>query len=280
MAYATRAFGFDYRLTPVVKRLIIANVVVFFATFLVGRGFVYDWFGLASDRVLVRPWSPFTYMFVHHGFGHIAWNMLALFFFGPPLESRWGGREFFRFYVVAGLGTLPLLFVFGTAGVPVVGASGALFGVMLAFAMNWPDAPIYVFGIFPVKAKYLVGFFAFITLFNTLAGGSEGVADFAHLGGLLAGLAYLKLDWRAADKLERLKKKTTRRVRRLAIVPRDEEDEAAGSRRPEGWSQADERRLLDAVDRVLDKISEEGMSSLTPEERKILDEAARRRKTN
>ena len=276
--YGAGGFGFGYALTPVVKRLLIANAVAFFVTLIVGPSFVYDWFGFQPDRVFVRPWGAFTYMFVHGGFFHVFVNMLALFFFGPPLEARWGGREFFRFYVFSGLGGVALSFLFAPHAA-VIGASAAVYGVMLAFAMNWPDSPIYVWGIFPVKAKWLVAFFFVVSLFGAFGEPGGPVAHFAHLGGLAAALLYLKMDWRAADKLDRLKK-STRKVRRLAIVPRDREDEAEESRRTEGWSQADERRLLDAVDRVLDKISDQGMASLTSEERRILDEAARRRKMN
>lgn len=277
-AQGAGGFGFGYALTPVVKRLLIANGVVFLAT-LVAPAFMFEWFGFQPSKVLTRPWGAFTYMFVHAGFWHIFGNMLALFFFGPPLEARWGGKEFLRFYLVAGLGGVALSFIFASGAV-VVGASGAVFGIMLAFAMNWPDAPIYIWGIFPVKAKWLVGFFFLMTLYGTVTASGGGVAHFAHLGGILTAFLYLKLDWSSKDRLGRTKRSTTRKVRRLAIVPRDDADEASESGRDERWSSADERRLLDAVDRVLDKISDEGMASLTADERRILDEAARRRKTN
>ena len=274
-------FGFGYALTPVVKRLLIANVVVFFLTLVIGPRLIYEWFGFQPGRILTRPWGAVTYMFVHGGFMHIFVNMLALFFFGPPLEARWGGREFLRFYLIAGLGGVVLSFLFAPGAV-VIGASAAVYGVMLAFAMNWPDAPIYVWGIFPVKAKWLVAFFFVVAVYSAFNATSDGVAHFAHLGGLLAAFAYLKADWRPAGKLEEMRRSTARRVRRLAIVPREEGEEASEKESPRGagWSKADERRLLDAVDRVLDKISEQGMASLTPDERKILDEAARRRKMN
>ncbi|MGD2070699.1 MAG: rhomboid family intramembrane serine protease, partial [Gemmatimonadota bacterium] len=270
-------FGFGYALTPVVKRLLVANAAVFFVTLVAGAEFqrevVYPWLGFQPSHVLTRPWGAFTYMFVHGGFIHVFVNMLALFFFGPALEARWGGREFFRFYVVAGLGGAALSFVFAP-NAAVIGASAAVYGVMLAFAMNWPDAPIYIWGIFPVKAKWLVAFMFVVTLFSAFDGPGGAVAHFAHLGGIVTAFLYLKMDWRGKQQLERLKK-STRKVRRLAIVPREEEDEVAESRSVGSWSKADERRLLDAVDRVLDKISEKGMASLTAEERRILDEAAR-----
>lgn len=279
MAYGTRGFGFGFALTPVVKRLLIANAVAFFVTLIIGPRLVFEWLAFHPDRVLTRPWGAFTYMFVHAGFVHIFVNMLGLFFFGPPLESRWGGREFFRFYLVAGLGGVALSFVFA-GGAPIVGASAAVYGVMLAFAMNWPDQPIYVWAIFPVKAKWLVAFLFVMTLFSAFGQPGGAVAHMAHLGGLVTAFAYLKMDWRGAQKMQRLKR-SARKVRRLAIVPQDEEDEERGGQGSSGtWSQADDRRLLDAVDRVLDKISKEGMTSLTADEKRILDEASRRHKTN
>ena len=272
-------FGFGYGLTPVVKRLLIANGVVFLVTLALGADLVFEWAAFRPDRVLTRPWGAFTYMFVHASFMHIFWNMLALFFFGPPLEARWGGREFFRFYLVAGFGGVLLSFLFAPHAA-VVGASAAVYGVMLAFAMNWPDSPIYIWGIFPVKAKWLVAFMFAMTLFSAFGEPGGPVAHFAHLGGLVAAFAYLKLDWRTSAGLEKLRK-TTRKARRLAIVPRTEqEDEEASGSAADGWSREDERRLLDEVDRVLDKISEKGMASLTADERRVLDEASRRHRTN
>ena len=280
MSYDTRGFGFANALTPVVKRLLIANVVVFVATLAIGVDFVFEWFSFQPGHFLSRPWGMFTYMFVHGGFMHVLLNMLVLFFFGPPLEARWGGREFTKFYFLCGMGGVALGFlsVFGAADAQVVGASAAVYGLMLAFAMNWPDAPIYIWGIFPVKAKWLVAFLFVVSLFSTLSAPGSPVAHFAHLGGLVVGFIYLKLDWRPSERLDRLRKAT--RVRRLAIVPRDEEEERARPSLDTPWAQADERRLLDAVDQVLDKISAQGMSSLTPEERRLLDEVSRRHRTH
>ena len=280
MAYGQTGsgFGFGYMLTPMVKRLLIANVVVFFLTVVVGERFMFEWFAFQPGELIFRPWGPFTYMFLHGDLMHLAVNMLVLFFFGPPLEARWGEREFIRFYLVCGLGGVFLSFLFQPAWV--VGASAAMYGIMLAFAMSWPNVPIYVWGIFPVQAKYLVGFLAVVSLLSA-TGGAEGsnVAHFAHLGGLLAGFLYLKADWRAPVGLQRLQRAATRR-RRMAIVPRDESSDEERPGAATGKRGREDAALYDKVDAVLDKISAEGMGSLTPEELRLLDEVSKRHRSN
>lgn len=293
--YRDSGFGMSFAVSPMVKRLLIANAVAFVVTLALGEGLVFDLFGLQPRRILVRPWGLGTYMFVHAGFWHLFMNMLVLFFFGPPLESRWGSREFLRYYLIAGLGGAALSLVF-LPGM-VVGASAAVYGVMLAFAMNWPNAPIYVYGIFPVKAKWLIAFLFALTVVGTFGSAQGGVAHFAHLGGIVAGFLYLKADWRPAQAWRRLSGagKSNRPPRPLAIVPRElREERASGESEPasaprskprrgvrsEPKLSADEREILDEVDRVLDKISAQGMASLTRDERHLLDEVSRRRRTN
>lgn len=277
MAYAFRSFGAGFSLTPMVKRLLIANVIVFAVTLLVGREFIFEWFAFQPTRIVLRPWGPITYMFLHADLMHLAVNMLVLFFFGPPLETGWGEREFLKFYVICGLGGVALSYLFLPAWV--VGASAAVYGVMLAFAMNWPNVPIYVWGIFPVQAKYLVGFLFVVSVLSAVQGSSDGVAHFAHLGGLAAAFIYLKADWRPRQQLERLRR-AAGPSRRLAIVPHDDdEDETSPTKRSPRPTKEDVR-LYDQVDAVLDKISAEGMSSLTSEERALLDEVSKRHRTN
>jgi len=278
MSYDTR-FGLNFMLTPMVKRLLIANTVVFALTLIVGQAFVFEWFAFQPSRIVFRPWGPLTYMFLHGDLGHLAINMLVLFFFGPPLEARWGEREFLRFFLICGLGGVALSFVFLPSSI--VGASAATYGVMLAFAMNWPNVPIYVFGVFPVLAKYLVGFMAVSTTLSAV-GSAQGssVAHFAHLGGLIAGFLYLKADWRSGKALEGLQR-AARKKRRLAIVPRDEAEEEQHSARSAPREKVrEDAALYDKVDAVLDKISAEGMSSLNPAELKLLDEVSKKHRTN
>ncbi|MFQ5537639.1 MAG: rhomboid family intramembrane serine protease [Gemmatimonadota bacterium] len=269
--------GWRGMLTPVVKKLLIANTAVFVVTLVVGPRIIFDWFAFQPTRIFIRPWGVFTYMFVHGGFWHLAMNMLVLFFFGPPLEKHWGSREFFRYYVIAGLGGVALSYIFLPAAV--VGSSAAIYGLMLAFAMTWPDAPIYVWGIFPVKAKWLMAFLFVLTLSSAVSEPAVGgVAHLAHLGGIGAGFLYLKSGWRWGLKKNRSRRTSSSRPRLLAIVP-GKEREGRTTASPPPLDRR-EKELYDAVDRVLDKISAHGMSSLTPEELKLLDEMSRRHRSN
>jgi len=284
-SYGSSRFGLGFHLTHWVKRLLIANAVVFVVTWIPGphREFLIQWFAFfPSAEFLTRPWGAVTYMFLHGDVWHVLINMLVLFFFGPPLESRWGGGEFLKYYFLCGLGGVALSFVFA-AGTPIIGASAAVYGVMLAFAWYWPDSPIYIWGIFPVKAKYLVGFFFLLTFVSAFGAAGGGIAHFAHLGGLLAGVVYLKWGSDLGARLDRIRE--VARPERFAIVPRDEEEESGRSRsgRRERATRRGGRReeeILDEVDRILDKISAAGMASLTADERRILDEVSKKRRSN
>ncbi|HET9982481.1 MAG TPA: rhomboid family intramembrane serine protease [Longimicrobiales bacterium] len=275
MAYGS-PFSFS-GLTTWVKRLIVANLAIFVVTWLAGR-FGVDLFAFLAfvpSQALREPWTVLTYMFVHAGFFHVLFNMLALFFFGPPLEERWGSREFIKYYLICGLGGAAFSFLFAFHS-PVVGASAAVYGVMLAFAMNWPNSPIYIWGIFPIAAKWLVLIFVALSLFSGFNGTADGVAHFAHLGGFAAGFLYLKLDRLRSGAAARLKK--LRPKPRLTVVPGTG---TAPPPKPARRAQTgEEERLLDDVDRILDKIGRTGMSSLTPEEKRLLDEVSRRYRKN
>jgi membrane associated rhomboid family serine protease len=281
MSYATQRFSFGYPLTPWVKRLLIANTAIFLLTVIIGQGVFVEWFGFSPRHAFTRPWGAVTYMFLHGDGWHLLMNMLVLFFFGPPLESRWGSGEFLKFFLLCGLGGVALSFVFAPSST-IIGASAGIYGIMLAFALYWPDTPIYFWGIFPIKALWLVMIFFALSFISAFGGAGGGVAHFAHLGGLLTGLAYVKLGNRftggfgssgpggASD--------------RFAIVPRREvrEERERRSARPTviRRSRRQEEELLDEVDRILDKISERGMGALSDEERRVLDEVSRKRRTN
>lgn len=286
MSYGSFAERTGFSLTPWVRRLLVANAAVFLVSLVVPLGFLIRWFGFVPAEILFRPWAVFTYMFVHGGFWHVLFNMLVVFFFGPPLEQRLGGTEFLKLYLLAGLGGALLGFVFAFA-TPVIGASGAAFGLMLAFAWYWPNAPIYIWGIFPIKAKFLVGAMVVFTFLATLGDAQSTTAHFAHLGGLIAAALYLRFGGGGSGTPSFLGLGRVVRTPRVAIVQRtrDRAEERRASRTtPSTGGPTRERgtdgELLDEVDRILDKISASGIASLTDEERAVLDEVSRRRRSN
>ncbi|MCI0436708.1 MAG: rhomboid family intramembrane serine protease [Gemmatimonadetes bacterium] len=276
MAYRS-SFGFGYGLTPWVQRLIVANALVFLVQY--AQPGVTDAMAFVPGRILFRPWTLVTYMFAHGGFMHILFNMLGLFFFGPALEARWGSREFIKFYFICGIGGAILSFLFVNSAI--IGASAAVYGVMLAFAMNWPDTPIYIWAIFPVPAKILVAIMAAFSLFSAFSGPYDGVAHFAHLGGFVAAWIYIRWDRRSRRPASPGKLRTLMARRRLTVVPgASGRDERTPPTRGPAPGTPDDRELLDQLDRVLDKINESGMASLTPAERKLLDDVSRRYRQN
>jgi membrane associated rhomboid family serine protease len=194
-------------ITPVVKALLYANIAVFLVTELAPRGIARQFilfFGFTPAATLegLRIWQPFTYMFLHGGVFHILFNMLVLWMFGVQLERVWGSRFFLKYYTVAGVGAalitlaacwLPFTFAETTYITPTIGASGAVYGLLLAFAIYYPHTPILVFLLFPVPAKYFVMILGAIAFISAPRG--DGIGHVTHLGGLAAGYWYLR-SWR------------------------------------------------------------------------------------
>ncbi|CAN5376771.1 hypothetical protein BH23GEM4_BH23GEM4_15160 [soil metagenome] len=277
---------FGFRVTPAVKWLLIANFAVAVLGVLlgvVGLHGVFDWLALYPPAVPTRPWTLLTYMFVHAGFLHLLFNMIGFFFFGPPLEEKWGSAGFVRFYFVAGFGGAILSFFL--PGAVVVGASGAVYGVLLAYAMIWPDNLIYIWGILPIKAKWFMAALIAISVFGAFGGSGSNIAHLAHLGGLIAAFLYLKSPW-APDPYGGLGP-ARGRERHWPKLPWKRPDAAAVQQRADPAAvplarreAAKERELLEDIDRILDKISQSGMDSLSDGERTRLEEVSRRYRSN
>ena len=149
----------------------------------------------------LRIWQPFTYMFLHGGIFHILFNMLALWMFGVELERMWGSRFFTKFYFVAGAGAAlttlllsfaPLSFANQLYESRTIGASGAVYGVLLAYALYFPNRPILMYLVFPIPAKYFVMIMGAISLYSSMGATGDGIAHWTHLGGLVAAYLYLK----------------------------------------------------------------------------------------
>jgi membrane associated rhomboid family serine protease len=187
-------------ITPAVKLLIITNVALFVLNMIVGEVMTMR-LGLSPQAVFqqLALWQPFTYMFLHStsSIGHILFNMLALWMIGTELERTWGTRFFAKYYFITGVGaaaTSLLLSVFSDSVYYsiTVGASGAIYGLLLAFAMYFPHRTLILF-IFPVPARIAVAILGGIAFLSSLGGPGGGVAHAAHLGGLVVGYLYLKM---------------------------------------------------------------------------------------
>jgi len=241
--------------TPWVRRLIVANVIVFFlqqtAPGVTGS------LAFVPRYALLQPWTVLTYMFVHASITHILFNMIALYFFGPRVEERIGSNRFIVLYTVSGITGALMSLIFAPYS-PIIGASGAIFGVMLAFARFWPDAQIYIMAILPIQARAAVILMAAISLWSGLQGSRTGVADFAHLGGFVGGWLYLV--W-----LERRGGTKKFRAKATPVVAKETLTQ---------WRRVDPTAIhevnRDEVNRILDKISAKGLGSLTPQERVFL----------
>ena len=210
--------------------------------------------------VVQRPWTLFTYMFIHADFGHIFFNMLTLFFFGPRVEDRLGGGRFLTLYFVSGLfGAFTSMVMSPMAGI--VGASAAVFGVLLGFARLWPRAQLLIWGIVPVQARTLVIILTAVSLF--MGGLSLGnVAHFAHLGGFVGGWLVLRLTGiRTID--DRLR----------PVQPARAPAPAPGA--AERWKKIRLDQLhpvnREEAERVLTKLETRGPLSLTADEQAFLD---------
>ena len=210
-----------------VKWLLIVNTAVFVLTTLFGRQFGDDIRLLALTPVAVVQhfaiWQLLTYLFLHGGITHLLFNMLALWMFGTPLESDWGTRQFLKYYFICGIGAgvcdVTLNAMMGNWLTSTIGASGAIYGLLVAYGVCYPEQTVLMGFLFPIKAKYMVMIYAAIELYLS-TGVNTGVSNIAHLGGMVVGLIYLKSrlpklklrlpDWRGAYrqwKLQRAKKK-------------------------------------------------------------------------
>jgi membrane associated rhomboid family serine protease len=260
-----------FPMTLWVRRLLLANIVMFLVVSPGSPFYTLLW--LYPPAALVRPWTVFSYMFLHAGLGHLIFNMIGLFFFGPRLEHRLGPRGFLWLYFLSGLGGAAFSFLFARE-YPVVGASAAVYGVLLGFAMFWPQERIYIWGILPVPAWLLAGLLVFGSLYAGInPGAASRTAHFAHLGGLAFGFAFLKW-W--SFKRGQAKREFQRKMAPEAPAPGLVGDRIAMSR----WRGIQVETLhelnREEVERLLRKALEEGPASLTPSERAFLDRMTQR----
>jgi membrane associated rhomboid family serine protease len=254
--------GFGSGVPSAVKWLLIINVAVFVLLVFDKSGYLISQLGLTPYAVVTGPlvYQVFTYMFLHSPFSilHILFNMLMLWMFGSEIERLWGTRKFLKFYLLAGtVAGIFSVIVSPMSQSPIIGASGAILGLLVVFAILWPNRQVYVYFLIPVKVKYLIIFIVGIDLLFAFSRSSDGVAHWTHLGGALFGLAYM----RGAGLLPFL----SRRVNRVRVRKQDKKVEKM---------REESDRLMDEVDRILDKINDVGIDKLTDKERRILEKAS------
>ncbi|MHB2017257.1 MAG: rhomboid family intramembrane serine protease, partial [Candidatus Xenobia bacterium] len=238
-----------------------------------------QWMGLVPTDVLhhYQVWRLLTYMLLHAGVSHLVFNMLALWFFAGEVEEAWGQSKFLTFYLLCGVaGAITSSLIEPNAWV--VGASGAIMGVMVAYAVLWPDRVVLFMAIFPIAAKWLVAIMVGIDLVITLQSTGNPTATLCHLGGAAFGFIYIKLFPKFSFDFRRVGRPKPRLVRRNLEL--DPVPARGASPRPQMRVVPDEpprdTALQSRVDAVLDKIAREGMAALTPDEKALLDQASRR----
>lgn len=262
----SRTFGhgpFSFAaMSPVLRGIIVANAALFLLSLIVGGQFI-ELFGLVPAKVLGERWvwQPVTYLFIHGNFLHLLFNLFALWMFGMHVESQWGSREFLKYYLLCGVGA-GLCNVLAAPGSmhPVIGSSGAIYGLLVAFAMLYPEAVIYLYFFFPLKAKHFALLCGLIEFFAGASQATPGVARLAHLSGMLIGYFYIRWWWIVKIRAKAL-------FGRLSPEPRP-------ARRAEGRPSA-ARDAASEIDRILDKILAQGEGSLTEDERETLRRQAK-----
>ncbi len=261
--YQSYEVGMNRAITPVVKKLIIANAVVFILQIILVKSFhfsLYPYFGIVPKYVYTKftVWQIFSYLFLHGGFFHILMNMFILWMFGCELERYWGSREFLFYYFVtgAGAGIFNIIFDYNSL-IPIIGASGAIFGILTAFAMIFPNRIIYLYFFIPIRAKYFVIILGIMTFLAARFSSSSGIAHYAHRGGMVIGFIYLRKSlnfeyiieawgrFKADHRLKTIRKK-----------------------------QREYKNFKEQVNTILDKINEVGYENLTQEEKEILRKAS------
>ncbi len=310
--YKPRGLGGFSFFPPVIKNLIIINTVVFLiqligqqvatSTGLTFADIITKYFALIPLQGVNLQnslgtvttwhfyiWQLITYQFMHGGFAHIFFNMFALWMFGVEVEYFMGSRKFIYFYllcgVVAGIFQLVLPPLFGEALAPTIGASGAIFGVLVAFAMLFPDRYIFLYFLIPIKAKYLIPIFILMELYFADTGGGN-IAHLAHLGGALAGFLYLVFDKNSGISLSRSFRKSSSGSYKGNIFNSFGMPPNPFKKKNDGVQDADfsdvnndvKEITQSEIDEILEKISKSGYQNLSDREKKILFEASKRMK--
>jgi len=257
--------GGSQRLMPGVKTLLVINVAVYLLQQFFDPRLTMN-LGVTPTRVLhdLAVYQLITYMFLHGNFLHILINMFVLWMFGREIEQTWGTKRFVWYYLLTGLagGIFTVIFQPNFA-LPTIGASGAIYGLLAAYAVMFPNRTIYLYFLIPIKVKYAVILFVGLELLASMSATPDGIGHWAHLGGAAVGFLYLKLDWR----LGRLVRRTSplRIFSRLSYRHKNRKLEKNRQKTDE---------IMKRVDEILDKINEVGLENITEEERRFLGDAS------
>src|SRR5204863_4412597 len=284
------------RMTLAVQWLLAMNIGVYFLQLtLFGSDAVYAVLALDPARFPTAWWTLGTYMFVHAWLAHLAFNMLTLWMFGPRLEQEWGTRSFVQFYLWCGLGGAIAHLVLAPHSA-VIGASGAISGVLVAYALRWPDEEVYLFGVIPMKSRWLVAAMLAMNIIFALSPSSR-IDWTAHVGGMAFGWIFLKLysmgginrvrGWVSAvpDETEDMPRAVPRNRSPMRDRARNVDEVVARSNavvlrehKPLQHvpKQETPKEYAARVNRVLDKISQHGIDSLTRDERRLLEDMSRK----
>ena len=294
-----RPFGGFSVFPPVIKNLLIINVAVFFIQMIAnnlmlgGKPLWYllnMWFALnpISDGFNFQIWQLITYQFMHGGFSHILFNMFALWMFGMEIENYWGPKKFLTYYllcgIVAGIFQLFISPLFGDSPAVTIGASGAVYGVLIAFGLMFPDRYIFLYFLVPVKAKYLIGFLIVLE-FLLVDSAQSNVAHLAHLGGALAGFLFIMFDKRIDVPLKHIFNrsgyKTTNQFQNPFSGLSDKFKKRSQNIDDANYYDINQKKEGEEItqaeiDAILDKIGQSGYQNLSEREKRILFEASKK----
>ncbi len=259
--YNIGGLGGSRNIPPAVKGLLIANGIVFLIQGMFNPNILNGMFGLVPANFWKGAvWQPVTYMFMHAGLLHILFNMLMLWMFGSVLESVWDKKEFLRFYFLTGIGAgLSNCLLTPSLSIPIIGASGSMYGLLAAYGLMFPNARIYVSFLIPIRAKYVVLIFGLLSFFSSIGNSGDGIAHLVHLGGMVIGVIYLK----RRDMTRILGRKLKSYQIKHQHIRKQKEQET-------------DEQLRREVDDLLDKINEVGIHKLTPMEKRRLRKASER----
>tara|TARA_B100001113_G_scaffold348227_1_gene341782 strand:+ start:437 stop:1282 length:846 start_codon:yes stop_codon:yes gene_type:complete len=254
--------------TDAIRILISINFIVYVFQSLAGKEDIFfRLFGLVPTSFITELmlWQPLTYMFFHApfysniGISHILLNMLGLWVFGRELEQAWGKEKFLKYYFLTGVGSGLITFLFQMdSSSPVIGASGAVYGILLAYGLSYPNRMLYIWGLIPIRSMWLVIIMGSIAFFGLL-GKTDGISHITHISGMLVGYVLLKKKWKFSDIIFALRKKTIE----FQVQRREDQN-------------LKKNFIKRDLDIILDKIKDVGFSGLSDKEKNNLYEVSRK----